>query len=253
MSTKKTIFSNLSKSALKGQNGTILIIGGSQRYTGAPIFTALGSFRSGSDLVYIFTSRDAVCAIKSLHEAIVMPLQFDHFILDKITACVIGPGLGFMSNDEINLIKEIANYLNERNIPFVIDADGIHLYKQGLFSNLKTCVLTPNYKEAQRLIVEKYHYCIYKGKIDKIIHNQTALEIDTPSSLKRCGGQGDILSGILATALTIHGNNVLKACADSCELIRKASFESYKIKGFSLITSDIFEFIIDSLLSEVEP
>lgn len=244
-------FSKLSKIAQKGENGTILVIGGSERYTGAPIFTSLGAMKSGSDLVYVFTDKLAVQTIKSLHEAIVLPIQFDTFILDKITCCVIGPGLGIINDDRIKEINEIISYLNSRNVPFVFDADAIHFYKNDQFLHPEICVLTPNIKESKDLIVEEFHYCIYKGPTDIIKHNDKKIEINISSSLKRCGGQGDILSGLLATALSIE-SDVFKACISACELMRKSSFDAYNKKGFSLITSDIFDSITKFILEETE-
>jgi NAD(P)H-hydrate epimerase len=36
----------------KGDNGTVLIVGGSYIYHGAPILSSLAALRAGSDLVY---------------------------------------------------------------------------------------------------------------------------------------------------------------------------------------------------------
>lgn len=248
--TKQSIFLTLNRKSFKGENGTILVIGGSERYTGAPIFTALGSLKSGSDLVYIFTTQNALITVKSLHEAIVVPIQFDKFILNKITACVIGPGLGILEKDEIDLIKQISEYLNDRNVPFVLDADAIHLYKHNMFRSLKTCILTPNFKEAKELTPENHHFCIYKGEIDIVKHQNSIVEISTPSSLKRCGGQGDILSGILGTAISIEKSDIMNACISSCELMRKSSSQAFALKGFSLIASDIFQSLTNVLSTE---
>lgn len=37
----------------KGQNGRVLVAGGSRSYFGSPILVALSAFRTGADLVYI--------------------------------------------------------------------------------------------------------------------------------------------------------------------------------------------------------
>ncbi|KAM0681287.1 hypothetical protein GINT2_000486 [Glugoides intestinalis] len=240
-------FQKLKKNGVKGENGTIVVIGGSYMYTGAPVFSALASLRSGSELVYVFTAKEAVNSIKAVLEAVVMPFEFNEIILDKATACIIGPGLGRLSEDELSLITKIACYLDSRNIPFVLDADAIHFYKMGVFANLKTVILTPNYREAEGLIPNQEHLCIYKGKVDLLRFKNKKLFVSCESSAKRCGGQGDILSGILATALSIDKINLLDAALSSCELLRATTALTFKKKGFSMITSDVLDTISEVL------
>jgi len=44
----------------KGQNGRIVIIGGSEQYHGAPYFAGMAALRSGADLVSIYTCEKAL-------------------------------------------------------------------------------------------------------------------------------------------------------------------------------------------------
>lgn len=236
-----SIFTNLANKSSKGENGTILIIGGSYKYTGAPIFSAKAAMRSGSDLVYIWTTKKAILPIKSMHNAIVSKITYKKSVLNKITACVIGPGLGRVKENILNDIIYIANYLSDRNIPIIIDADGIHYYKRGLFHNLKTCILTPNHNENKRLNVSPGHIKICKGINDKIYINSECHLVFTPGSGKRCGGQGDILTGVLATALSICKGNLLEACLSACKLTRISANIAFYSKGYSTIAEDIIE------------
>lgn len=240
-------FRKLKKNGVKGENGTIIVIGGSYMYTGAPIFAALAALRSGSELVYIFTAKAAVNSIKALPEAVVMPFAFNSRILDKATACIIGPGLGRLFGNELALISRMAAYLDSREIPFILDADAIHFYKMGVFSNLKSVILTPNCREAEGLIPKDEHLCVYKGNTDLIRFNNKELFVSCESSTKRCGGQGDILSGILATALSINKIDLLDAAFSSCELLRSTAALTFKRKGFSMITSDVLDTISEIL------
>lgn len=238
-------FINIKEKEFKGENGTIIILGGSYMYSGAPLFSAKAALRSGADLVYIFTDKDAVLALKSLNEAIVMPFEFMPNILEKATACVIGPGLGKVNITNLEIIKTIVNFLNCRNVPFIIDGDGIHLYKSCIFNNLGTVILTPNHKESINLVVDSNHICIYKGKIDTIKYKDIKTFVFNKSGLKRCGGQGDILSGILATAVSLNNKDIMDACISACEITREASYLSFLKKGYSLITSDIIDMLCD--------
>lgn len=252
MQFKGKSFLKLNKNGVKGENGCIAVIGGSKIYTGAPIFASLGALRSGSELVYVFTVDEAISSIKKINELIVLPLELNTRILDKITCCIVGPGLGRPEESDMLSIINILNYLDSRDIPFVLDADAIHHYKTGCISHLKRVVLTPNFKEAKNLKILEGHGCIYKGKTDIIKVGSVEIKVDTPSSYKRCGGQGDILSGILATSLSINKDDLSDACLSACELLRRSTFLACEKHGFSLITSDIFNEIKYSLFEFIE-
>lgn len=196
-------FDNLKNEGKKGYNGTILVIGGSEIYTGAALFSAKAALRSGSDLVFIMCPESVKSAFKSLHEAAVIPFSFPEYILSKITVCIVGPGLGRIQQSELEIICKVMKFLNNRGVPFVIDADGLHYYKEGLFNFVNMAVLTPNYKEKKDLKVKEEHICIYKDLNDMIIYKNIVNIVFNKGSLKRCGGQGDMLTGILGTALSI--------------------------------------------------
>jgi ATP-dependent NAD(P)H-hydrate dehydratase len=234
-------FKNLKRESVKGTNGTILIIGGSEIYTGAPIFAAKAALRSGSDLAFILCSELAVIPIKSLHEAAVSIFRYDERILNKVTAAVVGPGLGIIDSDQLQIILKNIEYLNARKIPIVIDADAIHYYKLGYFNFVSNLVITPNYKERINLEVQEHHICIFKDENDIISYSKMQYIVFNAGSKKRCGGQGDMLSGILATALSLNKENPVDACISACELVRAAASMAFEENGFSLVTSDIIE------------
>lgn len=238
----KSSFLKLKKVSRKGQGGTVLIIGGSELYTGAPLFAAKAALRAGADLVYIFCKKKAIPSIKVLTEAIVSPIIYDERILKKITACVVGPGLGRISRGTLSTIVECLKLLNARNVPIVLDADAIHYYKRNVFYFLKHCVITPNYKESKNLDVAPEHTCLYKDKIDTITHNGTKVIVYEQGCPKRCGGQGDILTGVLASALYLCPQDCpVHAVYDACNLVRKAARRAFQEKGYGVIASDIIE------------
>ncbi len=239
----------------KGDNGTILIIGGSDIYTGAPYFTAIGAMRSGAELVYIFTSKLARCSLKGFYESIVMLLDEDNDrIFDKVTACVVGPGLGRIDNQKILSIENILKKLDRRGVPVILDADAIHYYKSGFYRFLKKCILTPNHNEFIGLDVSPEHLCILKGEKDLIFYgnkddmkrpNKKVLVVDCQGSSKRCGGLGDVLAGVLSVFVHInkYESNVAYNCKLACELTRKAAHEAFVRYGYGLITSDVIKCI----------
>ena len=48
----------------KGVCGRIAVIGGSQEYTGAPYFAAMGAILTGADICHVFTTNEAATVIK---------------------------------------------------------------------------------------------------------------------------------------------------------------------------------------------
>ncbi|CAF4855862.1 unnamed protein product, partial [Rotaria magnacalcarata] len=48
----------------KGEAGRIGVVGGSEEYTGAPIFAGMTALRTGADIVHIFCAKNAAIPIK---------------------------------------------------------------------------------------------------------------------------------------------------------------------------------------------
>ena len=75
MQSFRNLMPRLTNELHKGQSGRIGVIGGSKEYTGAPYFASISSMRSGADLAYVLTTRDASPVIKSYSpELIVLPI-----------------------------------------------------------------------------------------------------------------------------------------------------------------------------------
>jgi len=142
----------------------------------------------------------------------------------------------------------------------VIDGDalGIVVETPSLVSNYPLAVLTPNVAEYSRFFqntnldskqASLEELCKYlkvnvvrKGPSDFISNGDITLECSSPGGLRRCGGQGDVLAGILGTFLA-WGNNAQKngekfdipypllASFGSCYMTRTCSrhaFHKYK-------------------------
>ena len=59
----------------KGDNGKVLVVGGSYMYHGAPILSSLAALRTGSDLVYTSVPKNNVQATRAASpDLIVIPL-----------------------------------------------------------------------------------------------------------------------------------------------------------------------------------
>lgn len=227
------------KNSVKGDNGVCLIIGGSEIYTGAPYFASLSAFRSGCDLVYIFTSNKNLKIL--CPEAIVCDIDTHDWILNRITVCIIGCGLGRINETILSKIIEIVKRIN---VPIIIDGDGLHYFNH--FKILKKkFILTPNHNEIKKLEFDD-EYVVLKGESDLIKFKDLKIRINECGSLKRCGGQGDILVGIIA-GLMGTGLEMMDVLKYSCIIMRKAAYKAYNKFGRSLIAEDIIPYINDSI------
>ena len=144
-------------------------------------------------------------------------------MLPRLHVLVIGPGLGRdpLMQDTCAKVIEAAR---KEKMPFVLDADGLNLVQSqpGLVQGYRECILTPNVVEFGRLCkskgisadglkdgqaVEKLSQAfggvtiIQKGANDYISNGDRTFISDMEGGLKRSGGQGDTLTGALATFL----------------------------------------------------
>lgn len=119
--------------------------------------------------------------------------------------------------------KTAIGIAREMNLFIVIDADGLWLVQNepDVIKGYKRAVLTPNVIEFKRLcdalqidksgpeeglakkVAEALGFVTvcHKGEKDIITNGQETIISDEEGGLKRCGGQGDVLSGTIATFL----------------------------------------------------
>lgn len=144
-------------------------------------------------------------------------------MLPRLHVLVIGPGLG---RDQLmqDTCAKVVEAARKENMPFILDADGLSLAQTHpeLVQGYKECILTPNVVEFRRLCkskdldtsnlsdregTEKLSKAfggvtiIRKGAKDYISNSQQTMISDIEGGLKRSGGQGDTLTGTLATFL----------------------------------------------------
>lgn len=147
--------------------------------------------------------------------------------LERFDCLVIGPGLGrdpFL----LDCVSEIIRHARKSNIPIVIDGDGLFLVTNHLelVSGYALAVLTPNVNEYKRLVQKVLSSevnnedpaeqvltlskqiggvtILRKGKSDLISDGDTVKSVSIYGSPRRCGGQGDILSGRQVILFFLH-------------------------------------------------
>lgn len=266
----------------KGQAGRIGIVGGSLEYTGAPYFAGISALKVGADLVHIFCASAAGTVIKAYSPELIVHPLLDHTNavieitpwLDRLHAIVIGPGLG-RDAEILTVVTNLIYNIKNRKIPLVIDADGLFLVTQNptLLKDFESAViLTPNQIEYERLCnktngidklieLNKNIVILKKGLTDEVFCANTEVlwKSNSGGSGRRCGGQGDILSGAIATFLNWNLSNMNQtkistisdkslmagsmACYAASNLVRLCNKKAFDVKGRSMLATDMIEYI----------
>lgn len=235
-------------------------------------------FQVGADLVYVITTDSAAQVIKSYSpDLIVYPYLESKYaskirlLIPKMDVIVIGPGLG-RESDTLHLIYDIIEDCKILGKPLVIDADGLYALTKNT-SILKDypcpgAILTPNLREANKLMESVsrndsnwYSYwgncvsIIQKGEKDYFYSNMSEYTWTATGggSGRRVGGQGDILSGALATfyhwalkaELCKNDNHAQLAQSvatyAAAKLTRLCNYKAYITHGRSALASDMIK------------
>ena len=225
--------------AHKGKFGKILLLCGSEGYTGAAALASMGALRSGAGLVFLGVPRSiyAIEAVK-LTEAIVFPLPDEDGKLSadaipeilerlpKLDAVLVGPGLG-QSQGVREVVKTV---LEQANCPVVLDADGINVvtaHMDILRGRTAPTILTPHDGEFARLggVIDEDRVAaaeqmalrlgcvmLLKGHRTVITDGSATYINHTGNPGMAVGGSGDVLAGIIVSLLG-QGIDPLKASA----------------------------------------
>lgn len=145
-------------------------------------------------------------------------------MLPRLHVLVVGPGLGRDPAMHAAAARVLRS-AREKGLPLVLDADALLLVQKdpGLVSGYEAAVLTPNVVEFSRLckavdldvdpgeggsraveaLAKKLGgvTIIQKGQQDLVSNGQVTLAVDVEGGRKRSGGQGDTLTGSVATFL----------------------------------------------------
>ena len=190
-------------------------------------------------------------------------------------------------------MAEIITHARDRNIALVLDADALFLVQQRpeLVRGYKECVLTPNVVEFARLAKavdidiqdEGEKGCkalakalggvliVRKGREDWISDGEIAIVDALEGGRKRSGGQGDTLTGCIATLLAWrnlyieHGwetqgdldrtETLIVAAWGGSAITRECSRLAFKKRGRSLQASDLTDEVstaFETLIGEKE-
>ena len=246
----KNIYKPRPANAKKYDAGLLLVIGGSDFYSGSPALSALAAFKSGVDMVRVIAPKRAADIIASLSPILAAyPLEgkwlTDQHLATLISmtesaktvakgkaAVVIGGGMGRTEETQ----KAILEYLAQVSLPVVIDADAIHaLRKNSAVIAGKPFLITPHTYEFFILTSQKIYQLseeekikqveneakrlnttiLLKGMVDIISDGKETAIIRGGSPYMAKGGTGDVLAGICGSLLARGCSPFEAGCAAS--------------------------------------
>jgi len=186
----------------KGENGKVLVIGGSKLFHVAPFWAAAAASKA-CDIVhfsspYLLNNELMERRAKGVFwSGIVVPWSDVEHYIHEDDAILIGPGME--RGDET---KGIVNTLLQKypNKKWVVDGGALQEVLPSLLTN--SMIATPNHKEWEILIgkggVREGVVVLKKGEVDEIVMGEKQYWVEGGSVAMTKGGTGDILSGIVA-------------------------------------------------------
>jgi len=269
--------------AHKGDFGRLLVIGGSETFSGAPALVAMAAYRAGVDLVYVAAPAETAHAISSMSpDLITIKLEGKHVsprnipalrpYLEKSTAVVIGPGLG-LHRETKQFVREIIERLNAKKVPTLLDADGLKAFAEFEFKVKAPLILTPHPGEFKILTdheppldiearisttkeaaTKMGAVILLKGHTDVISDGERVKLNFSGNPGMTVGGTGDILSGVVAAFLSQRVHPFEAAVAGAFVNGAAGDFVESE-KGYHMVATDLLEWIpkvIEDPMSHIE-
>ena len=251
----------------KGDNGKVLVVGGSYMYHGAPILSSLAALRTGADLVYTAVPKINAQATRAASPVlIVIPLADSKLtrgsvnkLLGQIPAGIDSATIGMgLAVENIDALKLLIKSLIERDVRLSLDASALRKDILPIIKG-KNVVVTPHAGEFERLFGEKLSdnkktrisiaekhakkntiTILLKGEDDIITNGTKTLINSKKTSAMTVGGTGDVLSGIVASMMS-RNRNVMEAAASAAFLNGQAGKLIQKQFGTHMIATDLID------------
>ena len=257
--------------------GFLLVIGGSEFYSGSPALSAMAAFNSGADMVNVLAPRRAADIIASFSPNLAA-YALDGKWLNKShlatllstteaakavsrgnTAVVIGGGIGRSKETKEVILK----YLERVSVPVVVDADAIHaLGNNPEVIKGKPFLITPhsheffiltkkevfNLSPAEKVEMVKDEAkrlqttILLKAKPDIISNGEEVALNETGSPYMSVGGTGDVLAGICG-ALLARGISAFEAAQAATYISGKAGELAAQESKEGLLATEVIKAI----------
>jgi NAD(P)H-hydrate epimerase len=267
----------------KGDFGRLLVIGGSETFSGAPALVALAALRTGVDLAYVAAPEKTAHAISSMSpDLITIKLEGTHLNVGNVSALktyieaanaiALGPGLG-LHPETREAVKAVIEAVEGAAKPLLLDADGLKAFAEFKRKLNVPMVLTPHageyailtgkklpedlkekISEVQKTAVELGAIVLLKGPID-IISDEKRFKLNfTGNPGMTVGGTGDVLSGIVGAFLAQQIDPFEAAVAGAFVNGATGDFV-FEEKGCHMVSTDLIQRIpqvLNDLMSHMK-
>jgi NAD(P)H-hydrate epimerase len=250
-------------SSHKGDNGVLLVVGGSSEYHGAPALCGISAVRIGIDLVHLVVP-ESIREIEAKHSPALIVKSYEgeylsvdnlpliNDIVERVDAISIGPGLG----TELDTLEAVSRLIKTKK-PIVIDADGLKSISGGTEALGENVVITPHGGEFKALTGEDLPKdrsarvgavtkwasktrCVWtvKGENDIIAQGDRCKINTTGTACMTVGGTGDCLAGAIGAFLA-RGSDPFRSATAATFILGIAGEIATDEKGCHLLPTDV--------------
>ncbi|MEM4244523.1 MAG: NAD(P)H-hydrate dehydratase, partial [Candidatus Bathyarchaeia archaeon] len=260
-----------SASAHKGDFGRLLVVGGSEVFSGAPALVALAALRTGVDIVYLAAPEKTAYATSAMSpNLITLKLKGDKLssanieellpYLEAVDAVVLGPGLGLHAKTR-EFVKAFVPAIEGAGKPLLLDADGLKAFTECKRALKVPLVLTPHageyamltgrqlpgnveerVAEVQKTAAELKAIILLKGQVDIVCDAKRVKLNFTGNPGMTVGGTGDVLAGIVGAFLAQKADAFEAAAAGAFVNGAAGDFAASEI-GYHLMATDLLNWI----------
>jgi ADP-dependent NAD(P)H-hydrate dehydratase / NAD(P)H-hydrate epimerase len=253
----------------KGQNGRVMVIGGSKDYSGAPALAAISSLRSGVDLALVACPRVVSSEIRSYSPDLIVKRVGDDLLTPRDTekilklaknvdSVILGCGIGL----EVETAAALNVLLEEIQKPMIIDADALKIIDVEVLSQREyETVLTPHKTEFKTLFSQEVQgnleskaevvldasqnsgcTVLLKSAVDIIATGDKLRLNSTGNPGMTVGGTGDCLAGLVG-GLMAQDHHGFEAAFLGAYINGKAGDLAAEKYGYNFTATDILSFI----------
>ena len=273
----KSIFNQLKlpqPNSHKGQNGRVLIIGGSSLFHSASLWAAEVASHFCDMVHYSSTEENQEIFLslkKKFHNGIIVPQEKLMDYVKEDDVILVGSGMmreGVEAKYTFDLTKSLIKNFPEKQ--FVFDAGALQVMEPDWLLKLKTsAIITPHQKEFEKLfnvsihqisveekiklvqaMAKKYKIIILlKAIIDIISDGNEVYLVEGGNAGLTKGGTGDILAGLTTTLSS--NNSALTSAVTASLLLKKTGEKLFRSKGYWYNVDNIIEMIPEVLARSI--
>lgn len=256
----------------KGNNGRVLVVGGSKDYSGAPALAALAAFKSGVDLVHVACPKSVSSTIRSYSPDLIVRTLSEDIIVEEdarkivelsknADSVVIGCGMG-QNEKTASALNEMVEEITK---PVLFDADALKLLDTKLIKKMENdVVVTPHSAEFKSLFgldvpkglenkinvissTSSENKCVVllKGVMDVISNGKKTRLNKTGNPGMTVGGTGDCLAGLVGGLMAKSHDGFEAACLGAYINGRAGDMATEKYE-YHFTASDMIKYIDDA-------